>query len=335
MPTKGALLFFETMDQAKVFAASVNPYGYNDRAQNSVWYICESTETDRYLLDNYTTTASEITFKIQSGYARYETGMGVSTESTCTQGGTVSSTCFCCGKELENTTTDPLPHNYDGGVFTTDPICCVLGMVKYTCLDCGEEKYVATGYDLSAHNLDTENGAVIVDISYTNGFLANGTQIICCGNCHENIEGETTAPIFVNLGYTYSETGSGAIMQGFAVDSNALCAYQTVTGKTISYGLVVAVKSVVNTTNLIDASEKATSDYIGAVSFTGKNYDIFEMKLQGLKENYSDLEVYCCAYYILDGSVYYIDNGVAGRTAPLAVTYNRVVALNDNKTPLE
>lgn len=335
LPTAGARLFFKTIDQAQVFAASARAQSYYERASNSAWYICESTETDRYLLDNFTTTASEITFKIQSGYKRYEAGLEVSTESTCTQGGTVSSSCFLCGKVLENTVLDPLPHRYDGGVFEVTPICCVTGSVKYTCLDCGDEMFVATGLDLSAHNLDTENGAVIVDITYANGFLAKGTQIVCCGTCFENVEGEAVAPIFVNLGYTYSETGSGAIMQGFAIDNKALNLYQKVTGKTMGYGLVVAVKNVVNTTSLVDASEKPTTDKIGVVSFTGKTYDVFEMKLQGLKKSYGDLEVYCCAYYVLDGNVYYIDNGVAGRQAPVAVTYNKVVALTENKTPLE
>lgn len=335
LPTAGARLFFKTIDQAQVFAASARSQSYYERASNSAWYICESTETDRYLLDNFTTTASEITFKIQSDYKRYETGLEVSTESTCTQGGTVSSSCFLCGKVLENTVSDPLPHRYDGGVFTQTPICMLLGSVKYTCLDCGTEKIVETGYDLNAHNLDTENGAIIADIIYANGFLSNGTQIICCGNCHENIEGEIAQPIFKCLGYTYSLTGSGAIMQSFVVNNSALEAYQRVTGEKIGYGLVVAVKNVANRTDLVDKDEQATGEKIAVASFTGKKYDIFEMKVNGISESYKNTEIYLCAYYILRDKVYYIDNGVGGREAPLGVTYNEVVSFVEDKIPLE
>lgn len=333
LPTGGALLFFETFDQAKVFAATVKAQGYPERGNSSAWYICESDEL-RYLLDNYTTVASEITFKIQgTNYPHYHAGLTTTTESTCTQGGTVTSSCFSCGKVLENTVADPLPHNYNGGVFVTEPICCVLGSVKYTCLVCDGEKYVATGFDLSAHNLDTENGATIVDIAYANGFLASGTQIICCASCKENIEGEQTAPIYKSLGYSYSKTGS--IMQGFAVNNEVLSLYQKVTGKQIGYGLVVAVKDVVNTTNLVGTDEKATTNKVAVASFTGKDYDLFEMKINGIGESNRDTEIYICAYYILDNKVYYIDNGVAGREAPLAVTYNKIAAFVENNTPLE
>ena len=219
LPTKGALLFFKTMDQAKEFAATVCANGYNERGKSSAWSICESDEL-RYLIDNYSKVASEITFKVQgNSYPHYHAGLTTVTETTCTQGGTISGSCYMCGIELETKVAELKPHKYDGGVFAVTPICSLLGSVKYTCLDCGNEKYVETGYDLSTHNLDINNGAELVSMIYET-LLGYGKQYIRCSHCKDELEGEILQPIFKNLGYSYSEV-SGAIMQGFAVNRSA------------------------------------------------------------------------------------------------------------------
>ena len=124
-------------------------------------------------------------------------------------------------------------------------------------------------------------------------------------------------------------------MQSFGANRAAIGAYTGITGKSLDYGLVVAVKSVVNTTNLIKANGEKAHEYVANVSFKDRDYDLFEMQLVGVGTNHADLEVYLCAYYIVDGTVYYIDNGIAGREAPVAITFNKIVAFKEEETPLE
>ena len=280
LPTNGALVFFEALDQAKVFIASVRAQGYYDRGTKSAWYICESTEADRYLLDTYTTNASEITFKTQSGYKRYHAGLTVATESTCTQGGTVTGTCFMCGATLEAETSDPTPHIYDGGVFTITPNCCVLGEIKYTCLDCGEEKLVATGYNLTGHVLDT-----IVDIIFKLGYTQKGTYVYECSVCYEILEEEAPSfpSLFTCLGYSVSQTGNGVSL-GFKINNAAIQEYTIITGCTLKYGVFAVAQSKLNDNDIFNidgtANENAICAEIKKTEFTA-----FDIKVVGFVDD--------------------------------------------------
>ena len=277
LPTKGALLFFQTLDQAKVFAASVRAQNYYERGPSSAWYICESTEVDRYLLDNYTTVASEITFKTQSGYKRYHAGLTVTTESTCTQGGIVTGSCYLCGVTLESTVAEPLPHSYDGGVFTAKPNCCFVGEVKYTCLDCGEEKYVATGYDLIGHELDT-----VVDVRFELGYCENGTYVTECSVCHQIIEEEapTFEALFICLGYSVAENGTGGIAIGYMVNPTAISDYEMLTDKTVKYGVFAVLQEKLGDKDVFDEGG-VTVDGAITVDLTRYEFNCFELKIAG------------------------------------------------------
>ena len=299
LPTKGALLFFQTLDQAKVFAATVKAQGYNERAQSSAWYICESAETDRYLLDTYTTVASEITFKTQSGYARYHAGLTEATKSTCTQGGTITGSCYMCGTALESTVADPTPHRYDGGVFTTNPICCVLGEVKYTCLDCGEAKYVATGYDLGAHQLDT-----VLDILFKQGYSEKGTYVTKCSVCHEILEEETPSfpSLFTCLGYSVRENGTVGIVIGYSLNNEAIADYTKATGETLKYGVFAVAKDKLGDKPVFDKNGNAAEGVINA-EIKNQSFSVFELKIVGFTDEQKDTKLAFGAYVaVSDGN---------------------------------
>lgn len=325
LPTNGALVFFKTMDQAKHFAASVCAQDYNDRGTKSGWYVCDDysdSEARRYILDKYTTDPNEITFKRQNNNYFYHAGITNVIGGTCTQGGTISCICFMCDTTLENKAIEPNPHKYDGGVFIVTPICSVLGQIKYTCLDCGNEKIVETGYDLTKHNLDTNNGAELVSMIYES-FLEYGKQYIRCSHCKDEIEGEILEPIFRNLGYSYSEV-SGSVMQGFAVNNKALDIYQKGTGQTVNYGLVAALKSSVTSQELVDVNGNGVNERVIVAPFTNKTYDLFEIKIKNIGEEYRDKELYCCAYYIVNGKVTYLDASTEKGTVLTPITYNQI-----------
>ncbi|MBR2444137.1 MAG: leucine-rich repeat protein [Clostridia bacterium] len=189
--------------------------------------------------------------------------------------------------------------------------------------------------------LDENNhtvGDVVINIYYLNGMTEPGTRAYKCVRCDAEAgreEKPTCPPIFVSHGYSYALNGTASIMQGFSVKRDTLEYYSNTTGKSILYGLVVAIKDVVGTTDLIGADGKATHEKVACVDFDTRSYDMFEMRLVGLNEVQLDLEIYLCAYYVVDGGVYYIDNGVSGREAPVAITYNKVVAKVENGTEIE
>ena len=287
LPTSGALIFFKTLDQAKVFAASVNAQGYKERGTNSGWYICDEyseSETRRFIIDNYTSDPETLTFKRQDSNYFYHVGEVTVEGATCTQGGTETGSCFLCGTVLASSTSEPLPHNYDGGVFTLVPNCRELGTVKYTCLDCGDEVYVTTGYDLSGHVLD-----IVLDIVFKNGYYEKGTHIRECSVCHEVIEEETPSfpVLFTCLGYSFAENGNGGISIGYNVNKDAISEYETITGVEVSYGLFAGTKAGLGTNDVIGEDGEAVAGAITA-GFDGSVYSYMFIKMFGFNEDNKD-----------------------------------------------
>ena len=60
------------------------------------------------------------------------------------------------------------------------------------------------------------------------------------------------------------------------------------------------------------------------VKYSGTSYDIFEMKIIGISDEYKTAELYLCAYAIIDGEVVYFNNGIESNEAT-AYTYNDIV----------
>ena len=287
LPTSGALVFFKTLDEAKFFAASVCAQLYSERGTNSGWYICDEyseSETRRFIIDNYTSDPETLTFKRQDSNYFYHVGEVTVEGATCTQGGTETGSCFLCGTMLASSTSEPLPHNYDGGVFTSVPNCRELGTVKYTCLDCGDEIYVTAGYDLSGHVLD-----IVLDIVFKNGYYEKGTHIRECSVCHEVIEEEAPSfpVLFTCLGHSFAENGNGGISIGYNVNKDAILEYERITGVEVSYGLFAGTKQGLGANDVIGEDGKAVAGAITA-GFDGSEYSYMFIKMFGFNEDNKD-----------------------------------------------
>ena len=168
----------------------------------------------------------------------------------------------------------------------------------------------------------SESAAIIVEISYSD-FTKAGEKVSRCENegcTHRNAE--PVPAIFVNNGYSYSGT---AILQGFAVNLEALGAYEEATGKTLQYGLAVASVAKLGATNTLFDGTTLKAGAFSASFDDKKQYSIFEMQVTGLVDDYKDTELFVCAYVIDGDTVTYISNG-ANTTTVEAVTYNQVVA---------
>jgi hypothetical protein len=150
----------------------------------------------------------------------------------------------------------------------------------------------------------------------------------CDRSCGKETVIETLAPLFVDRGFAY---GPNSMLQGIAVDRDLLDAYgKYYTG--IKYGLVAAAKSAQTSASIIDANGEGVNGYVAAVDYTERDYDLFEMNLFGISEDYQATEFYFGAYVIANGQVYYIHNGTTNNEAQ-AITYDDVVVIVDALIP--
>ena len=213
----------------------------------------------------------------------------------------------------------------DGGgnsrVYSYKSATCVDNGTK-TVYEKGKASYVDNSYvDIAkGHTFAGE----ISRVEYES-LTKNGTYFGKCLNCDGEAE-KDAMPIFKPMGYSFSV--NGAIMQGFAVNEDALSKYENAEGE-ISFGVLVALKDKVSSDRLIDKNgEKLNEgDKVVLTDFTDKSYDIFEIKLSGLNANeeYKSLEVYVCGYYIVDETVYYLNlNMVADTLNGMETTFEKI-----------
>ena len=160
-------------------------------------------------------------------------------------------------------------------------------------------------------------------------FLSVFTAKTGCGReCGKETVLDTFAPLFIDRGFSY---GPNSMLQGVAVDRELLDEYgKYFTG--IKYGLVAAAKSAQASASIIDANGVGANGYVAAVDYTERDYDLFEMNLCGISEDYQQAEFYFGAYVIADGQVYYIHNGTTNNEAQ-AITYDDVVVIVDALVP--
>ncbi len=161
-------------------------------------------------------------------------------------------------------------------------------------------------------------------IKYENGYLSVGIKAVTCENdgCTYCYNPEETAPLFINLGFSY---GPDSMLQGFTVNKQALEAYKQNTGSEIKYGLVAGSAIKLGDSGVL--FDESLNLKTGAVSvgFDDKKFDIFEMKVTGLvNDEYKDAQLYICAYVIENGVVTYINDGVESSVAS-STSYNEQI----------
>ena len=176
-------------------------------------------------------------------------------------------------------------------------------------------------------------------------FYENGKHTVgCTRDCGVSTTTELL-PIFYSLGYSHTENDKYAIMQGFAVNKEALDFYNSYNpdAQISEFGLLAGSKANLDLVDgeIFDANgEVAETTKVAYRAFSDENYVVFEMKISGLEKTkevegetivYADLEIFNCAYYLVknvdaEGNVTYTSmymdaNGIT-ETLTNAVTYN-------------
>ena len=138
------------------------------------------------------------------------------------------------------------------------------------------------------------------------GYLGEITATYTCTTC-KGTETEKIPALFETLGYSYGESG---ITQHYAVNRKAVARYEEITGEKVKFGAVVATKNNVSG-NPLDENGNPVNEKVKAVDFTDTKYDIFDVMVNNIPEEYKgEVGIICCAYVMAGGSVTYLENGV-------------------------
>ncbi len=244
--------------------------------------------------------------------------------------GTVT-THMGCGAVVDLVLADstPLKLNYveHSHEATPDNTVCPAGSVTiYKCPGCGdtykvtdEETYVS-----DTHEFDISDGATIVNIVYANNnYLLKGTITKKCAHCDANttpdIEEESFAPLFDDLGYSMEESSSNvkSISQTVSVNIKALEFYESLMQVKINYGVVAAIANgEIAPLSVVDGKIVAGANAV-SMDMTDTNYSKVVLIINGVS---TSVAVNCSGYLMVDGVISYI-SGDELADKPAVLTY--------------
>ena len=215
---------------------------------------------------------------------------------------------------------------------TTTGIANVITFAQYEAGEYTEgTKYIITGYNLCDAFYDGHLEGSEQTGDWTGDKFLSNYQITCpCGrNCGVVTVIKDLKPLFTTKGYS---TSGSAMMQSFAINKALWESEYSVLFPELKYGMVAAYKgandSGFDTTSgkIVNADCTGVNTKVAIVDMTERDYDVFEIKISGVgAEDYKATTFFLCAYVVLDGTVYYIDNGTTGESATGA-SYNDVEA---------
>ena len=209
----------------------------------------------------------------------------------------------------ETLTFDYYEHKYSE---TPDNTVCPAGsVVIHTCIGCGDTYKVTDedAYISDTHEFNVENGATIINIVYEN-YFAKGVITKACAHCDAtttpDIEVESAKPMFAPLGYSMSEEESSVKFVAHFVQANsdAIKAYENITGKEVRYGVLGAIAD--ESCNPLEVDENGVIiTKPGAVyaNMTDTDYTNITVRINGIS---SGAKVHCGAYVIVDNVLSYI-----------------------------
>ena len=213
------------------------------------------------------------------------------TEATCTQAGGLYDICFC-GKAfagIENPDAPALGHDKEGAVVT---IC-----------------------------YPTVNG--VTDF-FQNAIHSYTCQREDCGIKVDEVKAESA--LFTEKGYS-KETyeGGSAFTYGIKLNKDAEKAYVE-NGNVVSYGFIIGAETDGGTNgNIMNADGTTNLQKYVLTDFAVSAYEtfsIYNVRMFGLDETQLSQSVYCCAYVIDNGEVYYIGESITKQA--IMVSYDGI-----------
>lgn len=144
----------------------------------------------------------------------------------------------------------------------------------------------------------------IIHIEYLNGYLDTGLKDCVCSVCNaEYTELSPSAdPLFTFLGYSMPEDGRLEIAFGFYINNTMIDLYETLSGKEVSYGTVLALEGKLNgkaplDSEVIENTQKAEIN---------RNFAGITLKVSGFTEDLLDVKIVMAIYVTKDGKTVYL-----------------------------
>ena len=154
------------------------------------------------------------------------------------------------------------------------------------------------GASIAKHEGTESLTTTIVYTSYT----ASGTKTVACTNDGCTYKETTTVPaIFICLGYSAPENGTGGIAVGFTVNNEAIKAYEKATGKTLKYGVFAVLQDRLGDKDVFSEDGTAADGVINA-EITNYGFIAFELKVVGFTDEHKNTKFAMGAYVaVTDG----------------------------------
>ena len=152
-----------------------------------------------------------------------------------------------------------------------------------------------------------------------------------CSRCSEEEVVQTIPQMFKSLGYS-SYAKEGSISHSFRVDNDAIAEYEGITGKTVSYGLFVVIKSQLGENDIFDANGKSDDSVLHG-TIQAHSYSFMTIKLVNFTDDTYDYttEKFAFGAYVISDKegkkeVAYLQEGEkAAGDKYVFVNYNYVV----------
>ncbi|MBO4982648.1 MAG: leucine-rich repeat domain-containing protein [Clostridia bacterium] len=130
-------------------------------------------------------------------------------------------------------------------------------------------------------------------------YLEFGIKTQACQNsgCVHNVTPLVTESpsLFVCKGYSASKTGVDGIALGFEVNNKAIDEYETITGKTLNYGVFAVSQANLDASDIFDKNGNAIKGAITA-DLTTYEFETFEIKVVGFLDTQKSLPLAMGAY---------------------------------------
>ena len=189
-------------------------------------------------------------------------------------------------------------------------------------------KYIISGYNLCDAFYDGHKETDKKVGTWLGERFLSVYKVACpCGrNCGAETVIEELPALIVDNGYAY---GVNSMLQGVAVNKALLEAYAKYFDG-IKYGAYAALYQADG--EVINADGTGINGYVAVSDYTARDFDLFDMTIYGIVDDYKATDFCFGAYIIADGEVYYINNAQSADAA-VAVSYNDVANIVDAVPP--
>lgn len=154
------------------------------------------------------------------------------------------------------------------------------------------------------------------------GFLGDINASGKCTLCQKDVV-ETIPSLFITLGYSSSPNG---VLQGYGVNRLAIERYEELSGETVKFGGVIALRDTIGDKNPLNSKGEPINQYVKSYDYTKTNINIINVAIKNIPDSVkAETELLCALYVNAGGRTTYIDN-CAEKVSCGTKTFNEIQA---------